>query len=172
VIVFLVKLLLGKHDLFRKEEILLIADAVEAMTFTVVRNHNVRDLSFQGRLVMRLDTVARALFFVGNSGTPEEVYRFRWWRPRDQILFARLKVAMLFYDRTVHRLRMQDYRTLFGNQVQICIGRLADLAEKAEAEARQLAAIDGDQGSRRYHQEIERMVRPPSDEPPQEPDDG
>jgi hypothetical protein len=174
-LLFLGKLLMrvGVRDLFRREEVVVLANAVECMAFQVEQSFATYNFSYNGQVALRLDTRSRTLLLVGLSNTPTEVFRFRWWRMQDHVLYARLLTAIAFYERTVHKVRMQDYRAMFGKRVEEAIASLADLADRAEGEAKLLARVDAAGAAGRFHPDVQRLVQPLDTEPQQEdPTDG
>ena len=54
---------------------------------------------------------------------------------------------------------MQNFRALFGRQLQEIIGKLAFLMEEAEHESQALARIDATSGGRSLHPAVSQLVQ-------------
>lgn len=155
-------------NLFRREEIEIIIEAIRGMVFKISRPLDFGDveiLSFEEREVMRFNTRTKVFSMVGTSGQPQDVYTFKpepdhwFWASTDRDLLKRLEQALAFYRQTMHRVRMADFRMLFGRTIQEVIGKLAQLMDEAEAENNMLMRIDSTGGGASLHPEVARLVQ-------------
>jgi hypothetical protein len=171
-------------NLITRHEVVVLIDAIKAMAFKIdrqftVANSDERLLFFDGREVFRIDTAQRTISLVGLSKSSELVYTFvndpeSWfWSGTDRKLWQELTNALDFYDATMHRVRMADYRALFGNQIQKVIAGLAMAMEEAEADARLIERVDKTNSGRNLHPDVARLVQKDltGEEPPAEEDE-
>ena len=104
-------------DLFRPQEIYLLADSIEAMVFQVEYTtegvdggvHRVAILRFEGRESFRIAITRKRLFITALSGTPEEVYHFRSWRYGDRLPYGYYAPRYVVHDYYAYRLRPPPY---------------------------------------------------------------
>ena len=153
------------RNLFRAEEIYLIADAISAMLFTLEFSNETIIVRFEGRESFRLDRVNKIVLLTARSGIPEPVYTFKWWKITDFMMWRAIEKSVEFYNENIHRIRMQDYRAFFGNHLGEVCAETMELVEKAEGEARQLARMDRTRGGNDLHPDVARMIQKDPDEP-------
>ncbi len=157
-------------NLITRHEVVVLIEAIKAMAFKIDRQFAVANadehiLFFDGREVFRIDTAQRTISLVGLSKTSELVYTFvddpeSWfWSGTDRKLWREMTAALDFYAVTMHRVRMSDYRALFGNQIQKVIAGLATAMDEAEADARLIERIDKTNSGRNLHPDVARLVQ-------------
>jgi hypothetical protein len=156
-------------NLITRHEVVVLIDAIKAMAFKIdrslVANSDEYILYFDGREVFRISIDQRTISLVGLSKASELVYTFvndpeSWfWSGTDRKLWQELVTALDFYNATMHRVRMADYRALFGNQIQKVIAGLAVAMEEAEADARLIERIDKTNSGRNLHPDVARLVQ-------------
>ncbi len=157
-------------NLITRHEVVVLIEAIKAMAFKIERQFAVANadehiLFFDGREVFRIDTNQHTIKLVGLSKTSELVYTFvddpeSWfWSGTDRKLWKELVNALDFYSTTMHRVRMADYRALFGNQIQKVIAGLAVAMDEAEADARLIERIDKTNSGRNLHPDVARLVQ-------------
>jgi hypothetical protein len=99
------------------------------------------------------------------SGTSEIVYAFaeepaEWfWAGTDRKLWKDLTESIAFYNSAMHKVRMSDYRALFGNQMQKVISLLAQAMDEAEADVRMLEKVDKTNSGHNLHPDVARLVQ-------------
>jgi hypothetical protein len=153
-------------NLFTRSEIIVLIDAIRAMAFKIERlMPDLYTVSFDGRQVFRIYTDDRYIKLNGLSGQPEIVYQFRddpeswFWAGTDRKLWRSLNDALTFYETMMHKVRMADYRAMFGNQMQKVITGLAQAMEEAEADVRMLEKVDKTNSGAALHPEVARLVQ-------------
>lgn len=161
------------RNLFRAEEVYILAQAIEAMVFQientagkVLTNDGTREwkegdalLIFNGRIHFRIDRIKWRIFMRPLSGDEIQVWKPRWHSIGDRLLKFALRRAFANFAAVTWKVQMQDYRALFGSQMGLIIEDLAALMEKSEQEARALAKLDKTRGGSEYHPEINRMLQ-------------
>lgn len=155
-------------NLFRKEEIELIIDAIKGMVFkvsTAPESGETEVIFFDDREVFRFRKYDHSIEMVDLNGDRETVYTFQpepnewFWANTDRDLLKRLNDAIAFHKKTIHTVKMQNFRALFGRQLQEIIGKLAFLMEEAEHESQALARIDATSGGRSLHPAVSQLVQ-------------
>ena len=155
-------------NLFRKEEIELIIDAIKGMVFkvsTAPESGETEVISFDDREVFRFRKYDCSIEMVDINGGRETVYTFapeptEWfWSNTDRDLLKRLNDAIAFHKKTIQTVKMHNFRSLFGRQLQEIIGKLAFLMEEAEHESQSLARIDATAGGRSLHPAVAQLVQ-------------
>lgn len=153
------------NNLFRADEIYLIADAITAMVFKVDVDAQWWVLSFEGRQSLKIDRWSRQVYLVARSGIPEVVFTFSRLRPTHWFMWRTLDRAVAFYNDHMHKIRMQDYRAFFGRHFGDLCNDVIDLVDAAEAEAAALAKVDRTKAGSQLHPEVARLVqRRPEDD--------
>lgn len=161
------------RNLIRAEEVYIIAQAIEAMVFQIqntsgqiISDDGTRKwkegdalLIFGGRMHFRIDRKHWVIHMVPLSGEEVQVWKPRWYSIGDRLLKAALRRAFANFAAVTWKVKMQDYRALFGNQMSMIIEDLASLMEKSEQEARAIAKMDKTKGGSEYHPEINRMLQ-------------
>jgi hypothetical protein len=155
-------------NLITRREVVVLIDAVRAMAFKIdpqPTDFDVLLVSFEGREVFRVHTKERKVYMTALSGTSELVYTFaeepaEWfWAGTDRKLWKDLTDAIAFYNSAMHKVRMSDYRALFGNQMQKVIVGLAQAMDEAEADVRLLERVDKTAGGASLHPDVARLVQ-------------
>lgn len=160
------------RNLIRAEEVYILANAIESMVFQIQTAGGqiiVKDgatqwkgsdllLYFNGQMRFRISSDWR-IFMVPLSGEQIPVWKARWWSFGDLLLKSALKTAVKRFSEVTWKVKLQDYRALFGNTMVEIIQDLATLMEQAEAEAKALAQLDKTKGGSQYHPQIERMLQ-------------
>ena len=154
-------------NLITRREVVVLIDAIRAMAFRCERRvgTDVRALLFDGRECFRIDMESRTILLAGLSGNFELVYLFtedpeEWfWAGTDRKLWKEMVDALRFYDATMHKVRMADYRAMFGNQMQKVIVGLAAAMDEAEADVRMLEKVDKTNSGSNLHPEVARLVQ-------------
>lgn len=158
----------ASNNLITRHEVNVLVEAIKAMAFRIDRSLNNLEesiLYFDGREVFRIDSAHRTISLVGLSKTSELVYTFSddpeswFWSGTDRKLWHELVTAVDFYTATIHRVRMSDYRALFGNQIQKVIVSLAAAMEEAEADMRLLERVDKTNSGHNLHPDVARLVQ-------------
>lgn len=160
------------RNLLRSEEIYILANAIEAMVFQLkdeagqiivkdgkkVWKRGEIQLCFEGRIVFKIDYDTMAVKMAPLSGEMLQV-----WKPRmfslDWLLKKALRIAIQHFSEVMWKVKLQDYRALFGRQMTMVIEDLAIIMEKAETEARELSRLDKTHAAQEFHPEIERMLQ-------------
>ncbi len=155
-------------NLITRREVVVIIDAIRSMAFSIVPQQTdlgVLLISFEGREVFRVHTVDRKISMTALSGVSEQVYAFAedsvdwFWAGTDRKLWKDLTDAIAFYNGAIHKVRMSDYRALFGNQMQKVIMGLAMAMDEAEADVRLLERVDKTAGGASLHPDVARLVQ-------------
>lgn len=153
-------------NLISRSEVVVLIDAIRAMAFRIEKTSiDLFILYFDGRECFRIETVDKYITLVGLSNSAEIVYGFaeepaHWfWAGTDRKLWRELQDALSFYHETMHRVRMSDYRAMFGNQMQKVITSLAAAMDEAEAEVRMLEKVDRTNSGRNLHPDVARLVQ-------------
>lgn len=155
-------------NLWRAEEIYLVAQAIEAMVFkcdrTVIGNEHYIFCLFEGRESLRINLSKKCIYLTAMSGSPVLVYVFKWWRiPGDYLMWRAIKRSLKLFDEVVDQIKLHDYRAFFGNHIQQILSDLAMLMERAEAEQQQIMNKDQTHGGTDIHPKVQAIlqVRPP-----------
>jgi hypothetical protein len=153
-------------NLITRREVLVLIDAIRAMAFKIDRpKPDLAVLFFDGREVFRIDTTFKTIALIGLSKAAEVVYTFQeepehwFWAGTDRKLWRDLVDALVFFDATMHRVRMADYRAMFGNQMQKVIVGLAQAMDEAEADVRMLERVDRTNSGAALHPDVARLVQ-------------
>ena len=155
-------------NLITRGEVVVLINAIRAMAFSInpqPTDFDVLLVNFDGREVFRIHTKERKIAMTALSGTSETVYVFseepaEWfWAGTDRKLWKDLQDAIKFYDGAMHKVRMSDYRALFGNQMQKVIGLLAQAMDEAEADVRMLEKVDKTNSGHNLHPDVARLVQ-------------
>lgn len=145
------------------------------MVFQIIKadfNPDVRILNFNGAEKFRFDLTNQLVTMTGLSGEPTQVYHFSWWSVGDWFIRWELRKALEFHDATMHRVRMQDYRALFGREMELILTDLAELMTAAEAEGQMLQRVDSTEGGKRLHKDVRRLVQADDEDDEQEEAEG
>ena len=132
------------------------------MVFTVreVASEHSYYLEFQGRMAFKLDMKRRCLsMFDLSQKELIDLYWFPRWNIFRSWQLHQFTKSFAYYHGVVRRVKMHNYRALFGKQLEEIIGDLAKLMSAAEAEAIELAKFDSTHGGSTYHPEIRRMLQ-------------
>lgn len=155
-------------NLLTRAEIVVLIDAIRAMAFKLDRsgvNSDTLIIYFEGRECFRIDTYAKAILMIGLSNVAEVAYTFsqepeEWfWAGTDRRLWKDLMEAIKFYNSAMHKVRMSDYRAMFGSQMTKVITDLAKAMDEAEADARLLERVDKTSGGTQLHPDVARLVQ-------------
>lgn len=153
-------------NLITRSEVVVLIDAIRAMAFRIEKTGiDLSILFFDGREVFRINTDERHITLVGLSNSAEIVYTFadepeHWfWGGTDRKLWRDLTDALAFYSATMHKVRMADYRAMFGNQMQKVITGLAQAMDEAEADVRMLEKVDKTNSGHNLHPDVARLVQ-------------
>jgi hypothetical protein len=155
-------------NLITRGEVVVLVNAIRAMAFSInpqPTDFDVLLVSFDGREVFRIHTKERKVAMTALSGTSETVYVFNdepaewFWAGTDRKLWKDLTDAIAFYNGAMHKVRMSDYRALFGNQMQKVISLLAQAMDEAEADVRMLEKVDKTNSGHNLHPDVARLVQ-------------
>lgn len=153
-------------NMITRREVVVLTEAIRAMAFKIDRPEpDLAILFFDGREVFRINLAERAISLIGLSRSAEVVYVFadepdHWfWAGTDRKLWRDLRDALAFFDATMHKVRMADYRAMFGNQMQKVIMGLAQAMDEAEADVRMLEKVDKTNSGAALHPDVARLVQ-------------